>query len=368
MKSPIRELDRWILTSPFGVAPRKAQALWRFLNEKNVEFEFVDYPGFLFDCSSTEADGIIRASVPSLELLWCAAYCYWKMYQLIRSVQQRSELKWTPEEQRQRSEIETLYGWALVNVARATAEEWPNNLPIPGRRVAFGSDEHVATELFLVALGWILHHEVGHILHKHAFDETQRKRPKRETEWQADAEANGWLFDDVDDPAIRQKLALGTVTALCMLSARRQPGEDSTSQDEHPHPLERLARSLEVSGVLPDDAPYAYAISALQMNMVLTHLTYVPLSATASFRQQFEDLCRVVRTNRRSPLWAIIRTSELPGYWRHRTAPLDHQATRELAYSLWERRGKPLWSAETDWCQAEEFLRERRIDPEADPP
>jgi hypothetical protein len=172
-------------------------------------------------------------------------------------------------------------------------------------------------------------------------------------------------LDGVDDVAIRQKLALGTVTALCMLSARRQPGEDSVSQNEHPHPLERLVHSLDLSGVSPDGAPYAYAISALQMNMVLTHLTYVPLSTTASFREQLEDLSRVVRTNRRSSLWAIIDTSQLSAYWSRRFAPLNRQVTKELAYSLWERRGRPLWSAEMDWYQAEEILRERRIDHEA---
>ena len=367
MASPIRELDDWILTAPFGVAPRKAQALWKLLKEKNVEFEFVDDAGFLFDSSSTETDGIIRASVPSLELLWCAAYCYWKMYQLSLSVQRRSEVTWTLTEQRERSEIERLYSWALVNVARATSEEWPLTLPIPGRHVVLGSDVHVATELFLVALGWILHHEVGHILHKHAFDETQRKRPRREKEWEADAGANRWLFDGVDDAAIQQKLALGAVTALCMLSARRQPGDDSTSQAEYPHPLERLVRSLDSSGVLRDGAPYAYGISALQMNMVLTHLTYVPLSTTAAFREQFEDLSHVIRTNRRSLLWAIIQTSDLSAYWNRRNAPLDHQETKELSYSLGERRGRSLWSADTDWYQAEEILRERRIEPEADP-
>ena len=31
MASPIRELDDWILTAPFGVAQRKAQALWKLL-------------------------------------------------------------------------------------------------------------------------------------------------------------------------------------------------------------------------------------------------------------------------------------------------------------------------------------------------
>lgn len=360
MASPIRDLDKWILSAVFTVAPKKSQDLVLLLKQKNVEFKYVDDGGFVFQAASTATDGIIEASVPSLELLWCAAYCYWEMYQLIGSVQRRGDRIWTADEQARRAQIEEMYSWALTNVWQETEEKWPLGLPTPQGSSPFGSVIHVATELFLVALGWILHHEVGHIVHGHSM---QKHRSKREQELEADQAANTWLFEGSQNLAIRQKLALGVVTALSMLSTRRQPGRDAAADDPHPHPLERLVRALEACRLPDDHAAYAYAISAMQMNMVLTYYTYISLS-DVPFRECFEALCLVIRTHQSNEHWDVISTTDLQQYWARQFAPLSDEEIRPLAYSYWEQRGGcPFDSPEEDWYRAEQLLRERKIHP-----
>jgi hypothetical protein len=353
MVSPIRDLDRAILSAVFSVAPAKAQELFRFLEQRNVEFDYIEDAGFVFRAASSPSTGIIEASVPSLELLWCASYCYWEMYQLITAVQNRSDRSWTADELVRRGRVEEMFGWSLMNVHRKSAEDWPSELSRPEASSTFGSLTHVSTELFLVALGWILHHEIGHIVHSHS---TQKGRSKRDQEREADEAANLWLFNGVSDRAVRQKMALGLVTALCMLSARRQPGKDSSPQETHPHPLERLVTALNQCNLPEDNVAYAYAISALQMNMVLTNFTYVP-GADAPFRTLLESLCCVVRTHQSSEYWSVIATSELPKWWaKYQLSPTDEEI-RPVAYSFWEERGKPWGSPEEDWFRAEDSLR-----------
>ena len=89
---------------------------------------------------------------------------------------------------------------------------------------------------------------------------------------------------------IRRKLGLGVVVALGTLAARRKPGQDSNATDTHPHPLERLPFALTSARVADNDALYAFAIAALQMNMTLTDYVYAPLS-DASFSNKPYNNC-----------------------------------------------------------------------------
>lgn len=45
-----------------------------------------------------------------------------------------------------------------------------------------------------------------------------------------------------------------------------------------------------------------------------------------------------------------------------------HERTAELAYELWERRGRPIGSPEVDWVAAEETLLSSQMSSEAEKP
>jgi len=351
VSSPIENLYQFVLAAPFSAAPAKAKELFQLLEQRRVQFSYVDDPGFVFEAGSTSEEGLIRASVPTLELLWAAAYSYWEMYQLITAVQRRPDRRRMRTEFNRRVEMEDLYGWALANVARGAGEEWPPQLPLPSLSYERGSAVHVATELFLVAVAWILHHEVGHIVFRHS---DEKSRSVRAHEWEADERATSWLFDGVEDIAIRQKLGLGLVVALAMLAARRKPGEHSTAPEDHPHPLERLPHALAAIGAGDNDVVYAFAIAALQMNMILTNYTYVPVS-DASFRIQLEDLCMVLRSHH-SRHWISMPTDRLPVYWTASLYPPGEQEISTAAYQLWLKRGRPTDSPDADWFVAERLL------------
>ncbi len=43
----------------------------------------------------------------------------------------------------------------------------------------------------------------------------------------------------------------------------------------------------------------------------------------------------------------------------HQLSKAQHEEVRDLAYQLWEKRGRPLGSADEDWFLAERDLLER---------
>lgn len=42
----------------------------------------------------------------------------------------------------------------------------------------------------------------------------------------------------------------------------------------------------------------------------------------------------------------------------HDDPKLNHEQLEKLAYRLWEERGRPLWSSDADWFQAERRFRQ----------
>src|SRR5260370_32929171 len=49
--------------------------------------------------------------------------------------------------------------------------------------------------------------------------------------------------------------------------------------------------------------------------------------------------------------------------WMSMTATLMHGDIEKLAYRLWEERGRPIGSSETDWFRAERILTYRAVHP-----
>jgi hypothetical protein len=64
--------------------------------------------------------------------------------------------------------------------------------PPPPLDLDSDSDEHVATELNLSAIGWMLHHEIAHVVLGHAFIGTAFAHQE---ELEADHYATNWLLE-----------------------------------------------------------------------------------------------------------------------------------------------------------------------------
>jgi hypothetical protein len=72
-----------------------------------------------------------------------------------------------------------LYEWALAAVSMKTIQPWPEDAPRPVAKPDRESALHVASEIFLVAVAWILLHEIAHIELKHPFVPFLLERSRR---------------------------------------------------------------------------------------------------------------------------------------------------------------------------------------------
>jgi Peptidase U49 len=70
--------------------------------------------------------------------------------------------------------------------------KWSDRLPLPDAAPTPGSENESVTNVFLGALGWILRHELAHIILRH--QETDTADRMKEDEFAADAQASRWLM------------------------------------------------------------------------------------------------------------------------------------------------------------------------------
>jgi hypothetical protein len=155
--SPLVELEHFLYAAPFNSAPGKARALWDALCRQHP-LNMVDHPGFW--CRAFEKH--VEVSYASVDTLWCAAYCYTLLYNE-RTAQPGHE---TPhsvilEHRAARAAID-LYRWSLLRLHDEREDPWSPDTPRPTIAEDDSPERH-ATEFFLVALAWVLHHEFGHL-------------------------------------------------------------------------------------------------------------------------------------------------------------------------------------------------------------
>lgn len=238
MPSPIDHLVRHLIPSLANIAPEKAGELQGLLTEFGVVFDFDDEtPAMVFEAD--HADHSITLGLRALERLWARAYAYTHLYECITTEQLRNPGAALDLDLTRDPEVRgamTLLAWALdvehrLFEAREDGDpgdiSWPADLPHPDPAAPRGSMKHAADELFLCAIGAVLHHEMGHF----RFDHDPRELPKRDlvlrededTAWlegnarriqwekQADAWSAGWLLgglDPRDDRFLKRVLGL----------------------------------------------------------------------------------------------------------------------------------------------------------------
>jgi Peptidase U49/Protein of unknown function (DUF2934) len=343
--SPLVELERYIYAAPFSSAPGKARVLWDALSQEHP-LRMVDQSGFWFRAYEKH----VEVSYASMDTLWSGAYCYTVLYHDRTAQQRQSEFQPIILEHRAARDAIDLYRWFLNRLHEESAAPWPSDAPRP-TIAAENSPERHATEFFLVALAWILHHEFGHLLLHRPIDTTV---PTKVREWEADAQATKWLLDGTTDPLVRQKLFVGACIALGFLGARRPPTEES---DTHPPPYDRLERILQ--NATPEDEELAYAVA---LNVLLTnwavngHETWLQQAKDVSFKDLFGEFGRALR-HQDQQTWVRINEQKGLLYEHFVRGPLAEDDQRQLAYVLWEERGQPLGSPEIDWYCAGEILR-----------
>ena len=233
--------------------------------------------------------------VATLEYLWACAHLLWVLYQEYTAAQERLEEQLDLASRPNVCDAIDVLNWARNNQAVSGVEVWPEALPRPASG-ATGSAVSVANELFLVAIAWIIHHEIAHVRANHP---AMHRTYAVKQELEADEIATDWILDNCQDPAQRKKRELGMVTALLAMQLLDEPSGVETYVRSHPPTVERLYACLERAQVDNDGAPRAFAAVAMQWHLSQYDLS-IPLEGT-SIQDILTNTLVTFHTSRRSP-------------------------------------------------------------------
>jgi len=271
--SPIADLFKEIAASPFALAPERAAELHEIRKERQIRIQFDD--GVLRD-KNFRVDpqrGSIRVGLHALERLWAGCHAHWQLAKATeRYVKHGTPIEFT-EDLSLQTALNTLT-WAHAEDAE---DEWPCGLPRPAMADQRRGPESEATEFFLVAAGWSLLHEIGHVVYRHPTVSTPAD--SRRQERQADEWATKWVLsrwrDHSEDVKVFGKRAVGVTLALCDIAFLEAYGR-TAGGTTHPDPAQRLGNFLQ------DDLPqYAGDASG-------PFLEFARLAACAALKLHFD--------------------------------------------------------------------------------
>lgn len=283
-----------------SIAPEREIELQEVIRKRNVTFQFCDNEEKLV-FRAYPFMGVIQIQTKCILRLWATAYGHFKVYNKIADFktigfsQSTIDLK----SQADLEPARRLLTWATgvdCMIKKASLEKlFPTPLPEPYPANApepfclynqWGSDEHVADELTLVALAFILHHELAHIRLSHS--ETGQSDLDRVIEKEADQQAASWvlgsLTDEVDDRFIKR--ILGVVIGLGWLASHTAYIPE-TDQDSVPPAYDRLFQVVEKFVTDPSHVAWAMTAVILALHMQNNN---IDTDANRHF-ESFKDAC-----------------------------------------------------------------------------
>lgn len=287
MRSPICQLETQIAGSPFTVAPEKASLCAQRRDQHKIEFVIVDEPkfGVRVRLDPDRQTPEIVLPVASLEYLWAFSHYCWVLTQEYAAAQRAGENQFDCVGSERLRESTRILQWAKANLASTGIEPWPESGPRPKQDSNSCEDSRVATELFLCALGWILHHEIAHVVLLHPLlNSTFSEQEERE----ADKYATDWLLGALpqSDPRLKKR-ALGlAVAVLCLQSL--EVDAISCLRNTHPAAHDRIFNNTAMYQVGSDQVVEAMCTVVLQY---LFHETGIAANVDGeSFSAIFGDL------------------------------------------------------------------------------
>lgn len=287
MPSPINELLNAIASSPFRVAPEAADKLNDVISEKTLFLEFCDDQRLFAELLPKKA--LIRLGVPFLEVLWSAAHAFIVIFSEYQSENKLGQSMFDVGGTPRREMAYRLYRELLEAHTARKPIEWPSKEILPMRFPQEGTDNFVANELFLVAISWIIHHEIAHARLAH---QEVTVAPIFE-ENQADQAATRWIFENEQETQPQHKRAMGVATAvLVLLAYDLEAGR--THSITHPPTFERLILNLDATGLGDNEMIYAFALVLLEIHLVQYEIKY-EIDRESSFQEMCVSACLALR-------------------------------------------------------------------------
>lgn len=264
MTSPIEALREAIHECMMRIAPERDAEIRGLISKHKVAINLIDEASFNIrtDVAVNPGSGTRNITVPiqALEYLWAFCHLCWVLYQEYQSAQKAGlEHFDTGSTQRIRNAI-AIQHWGVDRISDPCAIQWPEQFLNPALNDV--EDVRVANELFLCALAWVLHHELGHSERGHTIAIAVRGRQE---ELEADCFASKIILQDLErsDPRLKKR-ALGVacaVLALQSLEVAEKPKESSGYPGAH----ERLANALYGYEISEDEVVDAFSVAVLQL-------------------------------------------------------------------------------------------------------
>jgi len=263
MRSPILALENAIARSAFRIAPERADVLAQEIDLDKFALAFTNDRNFSIRVNTETHEA--NLPIAALEFLWCCAYTFFVLHQEYVEAQQSGAKTLDLTNIPKTSRAIDVLNWSIGNMTGTGVESWPINMPMPDANPLYASCAHVANELFLCAIAWIIHHEISHILlmhgPAHAMFTIQQEK-------EADLRATDWILSTSKVPLESQKRTLGIATAILAMQLLDRPGGTEAYIQTHPPSVERLNYCLDRAGVLEGDPACGFAAVALQYHLV----------------------------------------------------------------------------------------------------
>ncbi|GAA0769533.1 hypothetical protein LRH25_02615 [Ideonella azotifigens] len=288
MSSAIEPLLNAIAASPFRVAPDAEEQLAAVIAGHRVTLEFGDEPTLFAKFVPSRA--VVRLGTPFLEVLWAASYSFIVIFDEYEQANKRKDEYFHVGASHRTAIAYSLHRQLLEAHIAKIRIPWPLPELSPVRFPAPDTDGHVANELFLTAVSWLIHHEIAHARLDHGELETVESVLQ---ESDADRAATDWVCRDTTESGPLFKRALGIACAnLHLLAYDLQ--QNRTRWTTHPPTYERLLVNLDRIGLEDNHKVYAFGFVLLEI-LLAHHGIGVTVDRTVSFHEMLANACFTVR-------------------------------------------------------------------------
>lgn len=288
MSSAIEPLLNAIAASPFRVAPEAEEQLASVVADRRVTLEFADELETFAKFVPSRA--VVRLGTPFLEVLWASAYSFIVIFDEYEQANKRKDEYFHVGASDRTATAYSLHRLLLEAHTAKVRVPWPLPELVPVRFPDPDTDGHVANELFLTAVSWLIHHEIAHARLDHGELETVESLLQ---ESDADRAATDWVCRDSAEFGPLFKRALGIACAnLHLLAYDLQLNR--TRWTTHPPTYERLLANLDRIGFEDNHKVYAFGFVILEI-LLAHHGVGVAVDRTVSFHEMLATACLTVR-------------------------------------------------------------------------
>lgn len=259
-RSPVRLLEKTLAGSVFAISPERKEELLEVVDSCDLSLVISDDRKFSVRINTVT--GEITVPVAALEYVWACANAFMVFYDEYGAAQRRGDDQFDITQSPRGQNAVRLFNWALRNMQLSGVDPWPADLPKPEASPTPKSDAHIANEMYLCAMSWILHHEIAHKRLNHP---PQAMSNALQEEQAADRAATEWILDQVNDASMKQKRTLGIAIAILSIQAHESLTDSAHDLQTHPRAFQRLEACLYQYSIDENDEVLAVAAANLQI-------------------------------------------------------------------------------------------------------